>query len=144
MRVCVHRVDAMGVTTAALWTPPVRLPPVAVPDMSNLSSRNLRRALADPRVLTVLVVLGLMFVLGFRQPIARTIGTAAPEPVVQTSVRPLLQTAPVFRLPRPVEAPVAVPVHAPRDPFAPISRESTTTAAAYRVHAGDSLWSIAR
>src|SRR3954451_1243494 len=129
MRVCVHRVDDMGVTAAALWTPPVRLPPVAVPDMSNLSGRRVRSALADPRGLTVLVVLGLMFVLGFRQPIARTIGTAAPAPVVQTNVRTLLQTAPVSRLPRPGAPPVAVPVHSQRDPFAPVSGEHTTDTA---------------
>ena len=134
-------------TTAALWMPPARPAPVVVrPD---LQGDRWKQALADPRVLTVLIVVALIFIVGFRHSIARTIGTAAPAPVVQTtSVRSLLRAPPGLALPRSVAPRVAVPLHAPRDPFAPISSEPMsaplTTTTLTRVRAGDSLWSIAR
>src|SRR4051794_22270017 len=113
-----------GVTTAALWTPPVRLPVVELPTPSRGDLRRWVQTLADPRTLTAIVVVGLVLLLGFRQPITRAIGTAGAGPAAQLNARPLVRTPPLVLLPRPVVDPVVVRLHAPRDPFRPLGAPS--------------------
>jgi nucleoid-associated protein YgaU len=145
-------------TTAALWTSPLRTSetaPISVPD---LSAYKLRQAANDPRALSAAILVGLVLVVGFRHPLAHALGTAGSTPaLVGAPTKALVDTSPLV-LPRSDEANApAVPLHAPRDPFAAMSAAHATkvttgvaqqaapgSATAYRVRRGDSLWSIAR
>jgi phage tail protein X len=145
--------------TAAMWTPPLWAQPAANPvPMLEERARRADAALRDPRVLTALVIVGLILVVGFRHSISRSIGTAGdPPPVVSTTFAHLLRPAPLARLPRAATTPVIVKLHPPRDPLLPLIGAPTTTTVTtaaltapvvegptYRVRRGDSLWAIAR
>jgi nucleoid-associated protein YgaU len=129
------------------------------------SPSQMRRTLSDPRVLTVLVIVALIFVLGFRQSIAREIGTAgsAPSVLAPAAVHSARPVSPTLMPHRGTDYVPVVKLHAPRDPFLPSPRPTgtsqssamshatavtvgttTTPAGSYRVRAGDSLWAIAR
>jgi nucleoid-associated protein YgaU len=126
---------------------------------------------ADPRALSAALMVGLILVIGFRHPVTRAIGTAgSPPSTLAEGSAARASTSSALVLPRQVpDTTPAVRLHAPRDPFAPLSKPissppvsaaaqaatTTTTGAAttstsgdatstYRVRPGDSLWAVAR
>src|SRR3954451_24647653 len=149
-------------SSATVWTPPLwrpMAPAIELPSVPTPSQ--LRRTLTDPRVLTVLVAVALIFVIGFRQSIARAIGTAESTPaVVAPAVVHAARVATPTALPhQAVQSEPVVKLHPPRDPFLPMSgavtvatattvgaspavATSTPVAGSYLVQPGDSLWLI--
>ena len=132
--------------------------------------RRLVGTLYEPNTWTVGVVLATGVVLIARHPIARAIGTESPTRPLVTTEAPA-RPHPVSHAPSLALSAVAVPTHAPRDPFralmtsagtvlAPVeaaARPTTTrpavvpptaasmscTGTSHRVVAGDTLWTLA-
>jgi nucleoid-associated protein YgaU len=106
-------------------------------------------------------MVGLVLVIGFRHPVTRAIGTAgSPSTTLAEGSAARAVTSSALVLPRQVpDTTPAVRLHAPRDPFAPLSKPissppaspaaqagttTTTGVSTYRVRPGDSLWAVAR
>jgi nucleoid-associated protein YgaU len=167
----VTAVDLYEVTMAdgaALWTPPVRAGAGSspVPAVEARPSQ-LLQTVGDPRALSALLMVGLFLMVGFRHPLARAIGTegSPPQTMDATPKTAAAAASQLIQLPRTLPAVPNVPLHAPRDPFAPeastvasstasapvtvgasspSSASGTTATTSYRVRPGDSLWSVAR
>jgi nucleoid-associated protein YgaU len=149
-----------------VWTPSLLRPMAPAIELPTVPTPSqVRRTLGDPRVLTVLVVVALIFVMGFRQSIAREIGTAgsAPSVLAPAAVHSAQVVSPTLMPHQGADYVPVVKLHAPRDPFLPspgatgtsqstamshataVTVGTTTTpAGSYRVRVGDSLWAIAR
>lgn len=126
-------------------------------------------ALRSPNLLSGVVLAGLVVVVVGQHPIARVIGTEVAVPRTQVAATDVALTAPPAVRGPAVAAPVpiAVPTHAPRDPFRPLASAAAPSVAVapsapaatappattpvavaradrYVVQAGDSLWGIAQ
>jgi nucleoid-associated protein YgaU len=139
------------------WAPPTwARAPTGAPSLPAPDTAASRRVRLDPRLLSALVLVALIFVVGFRQQISQSIGTAGTAPLPLPAHALFVPAVPVVELPRPSQVSTPVPAYAPRDPFLSMSVKGSTMAAAavtsstrvdtsaYRVRAGDSLWAIAR
>jgi nucleoid-associated protein YgaU len=166
----VTAVDQYEVTmadAAALWTPPVRAGAGSSVPAVEATPSQLLQTMGDPRALSALLMVGLFLMVGFRHPLARAIGTegSPPQTMDATPNTAAAAASHLIQLPRTLPAVPNVPLHAPRDPFAPQastvasgtasapvtagaasvpSTSGTTTTTSYRVRPGDSLWSVAR
>lgn len=99
--------------------------------MPALDKRRVYAVLAEPQVLSTLVVAGLLVVVGARHPIAEMIGTEKAAPTVVPAVAaPVVPHAPAVTHSAPVHPPVPFPTHAPRDPFHPLLTEAATAGSA--------------
>jgi nucleoid-associated protein YgaU len=150
----------------ALAQPRRAVPSAVAPAHATALLRRVTGTWSEPEPWTVAVLLLTGVVVIARHPIAHALGTAVANPAAPTVVSAAPVAAVATATPARPEPAVAVPTHEPRDPFRALvnaegrvrapdratpttaSRVGTTTGAscagaAYRVVAGDTLWSIA-
>jgi nucleoid-associated protein YgaU len=107
------------------------------------------RLIADPRVLSVELLVVLAVAVALRHPITQAIGTAGgPVPVVRTEVPVLVATEPYYDFPLANDYSSPPELEAGADAAPAVVRRLTPaslpSAATYRVRSGDSLWRVAQ
>src|SRR5881227_2441237 len=122
---------------APLWAPPPRPTAVIDPVLDQAPRLKALQTAADPRALSAALMVGLVLVVGFRHPVTRAIGTAGSEPPTLAQT-PATKTAAPSTVPVPRAVPDTTPaikLHAPRDPFSPLTQPTTSAPVAGGVQA---------